>query len=258
MTNSLSPRNERPGKRRFWRHPAIMALGAALVIIAASFVPTLWHMRSAQQVDQSIATHDAPWDVDVAADGAVRALGLRLPGSTLADVQAQWGEGLQVALMVSRGVPAALEASVENARPGGVAGRLVVTAQASPPQIVRWQAGAVKSETVSPQTRRLTLGADDLAEAMRSPLTSIGFIPQVQLEAQVLRQRFGEPRQVIVESQSREHWLYPERGLAIALDGEGRELLQYVAPDRFDVLLRAPLLSALKRAGGPAVRTGQG
>ena len=48
-----------------------------------------------------------------------------------------------------------------------------------------------------------------------------------------------------------EHWLYPERGLAIALDAKGRELLQYVAPAEFERRLRAPLLKASPAAGPP-------
>lgn len=261
MTDPADAPREPPQRRRFWRQPAVMALVAALAIIAASFVPTLWHMRNLEQAGARVPTHDAPWDADIAADGAVRALGLRLPGSTLADLQALWGEGLQVALMVTVGRPPALEASVEQARPGGVAGRLVVTAQASPEQLQRWQARAVKGDAPGPQTRRLTLRSDDLGEVLRSRLTSIGFVPQVQLDAQLLRRRFGEPREVIVETGTREHWLYPQRGLAVVLDAQERELLQFVPPQDFDALLKAPLLEAVRRGSGDAarrtVRTGQ-
>lgn len=254
MTDTAPATPAAPARRRLWRHPAVMALAAALAIVAASFVPTLWHMRSLERAGSPAASHDAPWDADIAADGSVRALGLRLPGSTLADAQALWGDALQVALMVSAGAAPALEASVEQARPGGVAGRLVLTAQASAQQLQRWQAQAVRDEVPSPQTRRLTLRSDDLHEALRAPLTSIGFLPQVQLDAPLLRRRFGEPREIVVESPRREHWLYPDRGLAVVLDADGRELLQYVPPQRFESLLKAPLLDAARRgaAGAPS------
>lgn len=252
-------RREGAGRRRFWRHPALMALGAALVIVVASFIPTVWYMLTVERQSALPQGRDAPWDADVAADGAVRALGLRLPGSTLGDLRTRWGDELQVALMVTQGAPAALEASVERARPGGVAGRLLVTAQAGPDQLARWQAAALREEATSPRTRRLTLQPQDLTEALRAPVTSLGFVPQVQLDAELVRRRFGEPAQVVTESTSREHWLYPERGLAVALDADGRELLQFVAPSQFETLLRVPLLEAARRADTDRpLRTGPG
>lgn len=261
MPGMVDPAARREASARIpvWRQPAAMALGAALAIVVAAFVPTAWVMLSGEGSPARPQARDAPWDADVAADGAVRALGLRLPGSTLADLRTLWGEELQVALMVTQGAAASLEASVERARPGGVAGRLLVTAQAEPGQLARWQAGALRGEATSPRTRRLTLQPQDLAEAMGAPLTSVGFVPQVQLDAELVRRRFGEPRQVVAESPTREHWLYPERGLALAIDADGRELLQFVAPAQFEALLREPLLQAARRAGPqPPVRTGPG
>lgn len=251
MTDSAPARPDRM-RRRIWRHPAVMALAAALAIVAASFLPTLWHMHSVQRTGQSPASRDAPWDADITADGAVRALGLRLPGSTLADAQALWGDGLQVALIVSGDGPPALEASVEQARPGGVAGRLLLTAQASASQLQRYRDGAVKDEQTSPKTWRLSLRSEDLADALRAPLSSIGFIPQAQLDAALLRRRFGEPREIVVESPTREHWLYPERGLGVVLDADGRELLQFVPPRQFEALLRSPLRQAVPRDAASA------
>jgi hypothetical protein len=38
--------------------------------------------------------------------------------------------------------------------------------------------------------------------------------------------------------------MYPAQGLAVVLDSQGREVLQYVAPADFDRRLRAPLIAA--------------
>jgi hypothetical protein len=116
---------------------------------------------------------------------------------------------------------------------------------------MRWRDHAAKEEPVSADTRRIALRADDRTEALRSPIVGIGFIPAAQLDGETLRQRFGEPAQRIGDGAQVEHWLYPERGLAIALDAKGRELLQYVAPADFERRLRAPLLKALPPAGPP-------
>ena len=45
-------------------------------------------------------------------------------------------------------------------------------------------------------------------------------------------------------SEKRVHLLYPDKGLDVVVDSEGKELLQYVAPKDF-ALLREPLLKAV-------------
>ncbi|HEY6134072.1 MAG TPA: hypothetical protein VIW70_08845 [Rubrivivax sp.] len=226
-------------------HPAWIALLAALLVLLVAFLPALWRTFHAPPAAPHTAQQQgAPWSIEVLAQGGTRVFGLRLPGSTLADALALWGDELQLALMASREQPAALEAYVERPGNGPVSGRLVLSAEAAPEALARWRLRAAKETPVSADTRRITLRADDLAEALRTPLVGIGFIPATQLDAATLRQRFGEPAQRVHEAGDAttvEHWLYPERGLAIVLDAKGRELLQYVAPADFERRLRAPL-----------------
>lgn len=231
---------------RLWRHPALIALAAALLIIVAAFVPALWQAVRGLTTPDGLATRAAPWEADVTAGGALRALGLRIPGATLHDAQALWGEQLQVAVMVPRDGPASLEASVENARPGGIQGRVLLTASASVSDLQRWIRHPAKDEVAGPTTRRITLDLLSLGEALRTPINAIGFIPSTQLEADVVRHRFGEPAEVLEASGGVQHWLYPVRGLALMIDPKGRELLQFVPPAQFESRLRAPLLDVLK------------
>lgn len=238
---------------KLWRlHPAWIALLAALAVLLAAFVPTLWRTFNAPPAaPTSTVPPGVPWAIDRLPDGGTRVFGLSLPGSTLNDARAAWGDELQLALMASRDQPALLEAYVENYRSGPVTGRLVLSAEAPHKALTRWRDHAAKEEPVSADTRRIALRADDRSEALRSPIVGIGFIPSAQLDAEALRQRFGEPAQRLVDGTQVEHWLYPERGLAIALDAKGRELLQYVAPADFERRLRAPLLKASPPAGPP-------
>lgn len=224
-------------------HPAWLALMAAAVVLALAFVPVLWQVLTAPPpAPQAAAQQGLPWVIDAQPGGGTRVFGLALPGATLADAQAAWGDELVLALMASRDQPATLEAYVDSYRGGPVTGKLVLTADAAPEALARWRDSATKEEPVSAETRRITLRAEDRADALRSALVGIGFIPAAQLDADTLRQRFGEPAQRVPGGGTVEHWLYPERGLAIALDSKGRELLQYVAPADFERRLRAPLL----------------
>ena len=60
----------------------------------------------------------------------------------------------------------------------------------------------------------------------------------------MLSARFGAPAERIAGDQRLEHWLYPALGLAVVLDAEGREVLQYTAPSDFSRRLAAPLRAA--------------
>lgn len=236
---------------RMWRQPALLALAAALLIVLAAFAPTVWRAFTQPPGGSAVDPYEAPWAADVAPDGALRVFSLRLPGSTLADVQTRWPDGFQLALMapLSGDGPVSLEAYAENARPGGIAGRLVLTARVTESQLQAWQSRAAKSQGISASTRRLTLSPEDVALAMGAPISAVGFIPHAQLDAGVLRQRFGEPQQIVGAGQPAEHWLYPARGLSILLDSQGRELLQFVPPAEFDQRLRQPLLAASGASG---------
>ena len=49
--------------------------------------------------------------------------------------------------------------------------------------------------------------------------------------------RYGEPAERITESETGVvHWIYPESGLAIGLNPDGKELFQYVQPGQIDDL----------------------
>jgi hypothetical protein len=89
-------------------------------------------------------------------------------------------------------------------------------------------------------TRKATLAEADRAAVLAAPIRGIAFIPSAQLDESVILERFGQPSERIRVNEHLEHLLYPAKGLDIVLDSKGKELMQYVAPARFEDL-RAPL-----------------
>jgi len=88
----------------------------------------------------------------------------------------------------------------------------------------------------SSTTRRATLAPADEAAALAAPIRGLAFIPGAQLDEAVILERFGQPAERIRVNAHQEHLLYPGKGLDLVLDSKGRELLQYVAPARFEAL----------------------
>ena len=221
--------------------PWALALAAGVAVLVAAFVPPLLQALRAPPAAEPPA-HGLPWQVERTADGATRVFGLVLGRSTLAD--ADRDGALQVAVVVPAGEAGALEGYLDPFAAGFVAGRLVLAADASEPQRQAWRERAARREGGGASMRHLLAGVDR-AEALLAPVVGLTFIPNAQLDAATLRERFGAPAERIAAEDGRlEHWLYPELGLAIVLDAQGREVLQYVAPADFDAKLRAPLVAA--------------
>lgn len=234
------------------RSPFFLAALAGLAVLLAAFAPVVWQMWRGAPVPGG-RPDAAPWHVRRSADGVVLAFGLRLPGATLADARRLWGAGLQLAVIAGRDRPAALEAYVERWSSDGLDGRLVLAAAADAEVLARWQQRSLRRERIDAVAERWTLQGDDADEALQRPLTGLSFLPAARVDAATLQARLGAPAERLQGPDGLQHWLYPERGLALAWHAESaRAVLQVAAPAEFEARLRAPLGSAaLTRAVAP-------
>lgn len=249
-----APSGRDPRRSRFGRSPLLIALGAGVASLLIAFAPTLWQVFVSPPPPGAPAL-GTPWQVETTAPGASRVFGLDLPGSTLAQARTRWGEDLSAALIAGRDGPLALEAYVERFDAGGIGGKLLLVYEAPADTLARWRDALPAAPIESGRRHALSPAAEaDLASAR---LVGLSFIPAAQLDAGILQARFGTPAERIASDARLEHWLYPARGLAIALDAQGREVLQYVAPAEFERRLVAPLraVSAPASASAPSPAT---
>lgn len=228
-----------------WRRlpPFAWALIAGVLSLVAAFVPTAWHMLAAPPGPPAAQVKE-PWRIDVGADGTSRVLGLQLGTDTLGSLQGRLGEALQPAIVARRGEAGALEALVDPFSAGFVAGRLVLVFDAPTDALARWREGAAKSDVMDTGARRYTLSADSAHEAASVPLAGATFVPALSLSDDDVTQRFGAPAAVQAGGEGLQTWLYPDRGLAIALQPGRKAVLQYVAPPDFERRLRPVMAPA--------------
>ncbi|WP_290877272.1 hypothetical protein [Aquabacterium sp.] len=190
-----------------------------------------------------------PWQIERLPDGRSRVLGLTLSpegqsgASTLADARAHWGPDTEIAVIAAPNEDGTLEAFVDPANAGFVTGKLVITARLSPEAIRGIKSRSPKGEFMESTTRKFKIAAEDLSQALAAPITALGFIPQANLDEATIVARFGEPAERVRSNGHLTHFLYPALGLDIALDTEGKEILQYVAPADFNRLAQ-PLRAA--------------
>lgn len=223
---------------------AILAGMVAGSLLLGTLVVVGGDMMKAPQANPGAGATGLPWQIEVRPDGSSRVMGLTLSAgrdaSTLGDVRERFGPEVQVAIIAAPGEAGSLEAFVDPAQVGFVSGKLVVTARVEASALQGMRERALKSDFMESSTRKYTLAPDDLAQALKAPVASLSFIPQARLDAEAILARFGTPARRVRSNGHLEHFLYPEKGLDVILDSEGKELLQYVAPAQFE-RLSAPL-----------------
>lgn len=224
-----------------------MKIALAIIVAALAILlgPVVWQFAHYQP--QDVPTSGLPWQIETLPGGEAQVFGLTLGRSTLADARARFGTEMQLAVIAEPGEDGNVEGYYESVTAGFVAGKLIVTAELSPELIAGMRERAPKTQYMQSTTRRATLAPADEAAALAAPIRGLAFIPGAQLDEAVILERFGQPAERIRVNAHQEHLLYPAKGLDLVLDSKGRELLQYVAPARFEAL-RAPLLA--QAAGG--------
>lgn len=182
-----------------------------------------------------------PWQIELTPDGSTRVFGLQLDISRLSDAQRLLGDDMEVAIIVSNDESTHEAGSLEmyygHYRAGLLSGKLVLQTKVAVADMKRWRDNAVKFEYMaSGMAKKYILDKVDLPQALNSVIVGISFVPVVNLDEKVISDRFGEPGERIV-GEGVTHFLYPEKGLDIALHEESKEVLQYVSPEKFQQLV---------------------
>ncbi|WP_303908311.1 hypothetical protein [Thiohalomonas denitrificans] len=174
-----------------------------------------------------------PWQIEPV-DGTTRVFGLTLGESTLADAESVIGEEAEVSLFRSPEGLIDIEAYFDEATMGGLKSKIVLIMALSETERDAMYHRGIRIATMGSGTRKVTLAPEDQRRVRRAPIASLTYLPRIDLEPELLIQRFGEPARRIEEPEEETvHWLYPALGLDIAVHEEGREVFQYVSPDDF-------------------------
>lgn len=221
--------------------PNMKLIVAILSLVLLAILAPLAFMPSAD--DLAEAQSGLPWQIEVDANGNSRVFGLTLGHSTLDEARERFGPDLAIAIVTAPGEKGALEAYLGSAQLGFVTGKLVLTVALADDVLAGMRDRAVKTEYMESTTRKATLSAADLATALTQPIDSIVFIPSVNLDEAAIQARFGQPAERIATNAHQTHLLFPDKGLDLIVDSEGKEILQYVAPRDFD-RVRQPLRAA--------------
>lgn len=185
-----------------------------------------------------------PWQITVSPEGDLHVLGVVVGRTTLAEAEHAFKEPAEVSLFARKSGEKSIEAYFDSVDISGLKARIVVVMSVDAATLNGMFDRGVRVANMGGGRHKVTLADDDMQQLMKMPIASLTYIPKINLTDEMVQSRFGEPAERIAEPGDKVvHWLYPDKGLDLALDTEGKEVLQYVRPSSFEQI-RAPLHQA--------------
>ena len=181
-----------------------------------------------------------PWEVQLDGRGGSHAFGLELGVATLSEAEQRLGSEAKVTLFQPEHGGLVLEAFFDDLRPGGLKADFVLVLDLPGELLEAIHGRGLRIARGREGVTRVQIDPDDMPAARAAPITTITYLPAINLDPEALQQRFAPPAERIAEGSGVTHWLYPATGLDIVVNDNGKEVLQYVAPRDFE-RLAAPL-----------------
>ncbi|MFP4251726.1 MAG: hypothetical protein ACOCY2_00045 [Guyparkeria sp.] len=190
-----------------------------------------------------------PWDVEVNDSGQVEVFGVTLGESSLLDFKRRYDQKADLAMFAKPGEPLSLEAFFGRMNVGPLSAKVILVADVEQETLERWAEESRIADPTPSGARKLSMSDEALLEAQDQPIRSISYAPSADYEEELITRRFGEPaekRPIPRGERDQDEppamlWLYPEKGVAITVEEDDKELFQYINPEDFDQLVERTL-----------------
>ncbi|WP_299769264.1 hypothetical protein [uncultured Pseudoteredinibacter sp.] len=182
-----------------------------------------------------------PWQIEQFEDGSSEVFGLRLGQTTLAQALEIIGKDSESAIVIDQQNNASLESYISHYKAGPLQGKLILLVDIPASQLQQMIQNLEHGDYMASGARKLLPTESDWQLAQQASIAGISFIPAINLDDGIINNRFGTP-ETQLHSEELTHYLYPQKGLDIALSENGKEVLQYIAPRQFHKLSQ-PLLN---------------
>lgn len=205
-----------------------------LIIILAALALVLFtsdkqHSSEERYSDEPLT--GLPWQIDRLPGGDTRVFGITPGRTTLGDAIGLLGNDMELAIIAAPHETGSLEAYYSRYSFGPITGKLILVMDIAPGALSSLRQRAFQDAG----TRRHHLHPDDLPVAHRVPVKVINFLPSLDLDEEIAQARFGTPAEIIHASEQERHLIYPDLGLDLVLNTDGKDVLQYMRPDELDV-----------------------
>jgi hypothetical protein len=184
-----------------------------------------------------------PWHTRIDQAGHNQVFGFTLGETTLAQVREVFGDEGKINLFETPGAgePYEVEVFFEHIYLQSLRANFVMTLDLDQARLGEMYDHGLRISKLGSGSKKIKLDPTDVETLQQVPIRAITYLPQARLDEALLAKRFGEPSKRLTEEKTDiVHWLYPERGIDLGRDPDGKVVIQYVDPAAFPSLL-APL-----------------
>ena len=214
-----------------------------IIILSVLVILILFFTFNEKTGNGKLIVQTYPCQVNILPDGRSRVFGVILGETLLKEVDVILNNTPKMALF-ELDKKLALEAYYKNVSLGGLIGSFIFTLDVSDKQLIKIKNEGHKQKRAENNGVRYELDKPASDKAKTLIVKNLIYVPTVQLDEEMIVKRFGTPAYKI-KLKTKEigwHYLYPEKGLDLIYKEEGKEVLQYVSPAKFNLLLE-PLQS---------------
>ncbi len=187
-----------------------------------------------------------PWQVEQDGQSRTRVFGFTLGETTLGEIRRLFREEGEINLFARldpdhQAVAYAVEAYFDQIYLNRIRGDFVIGIQADAATLGPMYERGLRISQLGSGAKKVKLDPADIATLETLPISAITYLPWKSLDAEIVTKRFGTPAEQRLEPETGvTHWLYPDKGMDLAMDKKGGVVIQYVNKDAFAGLI-APL-----------------
>jgi hypothetical protein len=213
----------------------VIALGAISILLGPD-----------RQTLKESATN-LPWKIEITPTGTTRVFDIEIGAITVEEVGQKFKLSPEIALFRAPDGSYRLESYLGKIKLGPLQARVILRLDASDELMEEFKTNSTSSQTTPSGNHQFRLSGDDFERANKLIVNELSYSPAVNTEAELLENLFGEPQQRITIDANSAYWLYPQRGLALLVNADDKEIFHYVPPRDFEqVLARIEVLRVAK------------
>jgi len=206
-----------------------------LICSITVLLPVLF-LLSCNNSERETMTAMFPWQIERLPSGNSRVFSIELDHSTLQQAAEVLGQRYKLGLFFNQDGSATLEVFYSEVTLASLSAKIILTLDISQKDAMEIRQRAVARQVLGSGAEKFSLAPQDAIQAKQRVVSAISYIPYIDLDEALVTARFGKPQQRIENSAGKVHFLYPDKGLDLLFDNDGKELLQYVSPRHFSRL----------------------
>ncbi len=209
------------------------------VLLAITMLGVLSFLSACdKESSKTAAETNLPWKVSTTANGATHVLGVDIGETTFKQLMFKLRLLAEPALFETPEGNLFLEASFGKKKFGVLEARLIAEMEADQTVFKAMKEDNAGRDSTPSNHWKYSLSVKSTKIANDLRVWRLVYLPVADFELKQM-QFFGEPQEKVQVTDNAQYWLYPDKGMALLWDKEGKEIFYYAAPKDFTRLKKS-------------------